>query len=424
MRRLFLAFVLVGCVMSAGLLAGTAVVNGAWAKGASRYTNLDTMAQALHHIERNFVDGIGPEQLIYGAIKGMTEVLDDHSVFLTPEEMSTAEVRTEGWYTGIGVELGEAPGGARITRVIPDGPAMRAGIKVGERIVDIDGVALTDLSLKDINEKLRGEDGSQVELTLRFREVQRRVVVQRLRVRDKSVSILPGTPGYPTVRIDHFQRNTADDLETALTALARRKGQARGLVIDLRDNPGGLLDEAAAVVDIFLDNGLIYEIRGREGQTETQVNAKPGSRWERIPIVVLVNHGSASASEIVAGALQAHGRAKVVGASTYGKGSVQRMYVFEDGSGLRLTVSRYFLHGGREVKDKMGLIPDVEVSTPTEKTLAAQRLQVLASELPNQSQREEADTLIRQLLSDKDAPAEQRSDLQLEAAWKTIRATP
>jgi carboxyl-terminal processing protease len=423
MRRLILATLLVGGVMSTGILTGSALMDSAWAQGAERYASLDTLAQALHHIERHFVDEATAQDLIYGGIKGMTDTLDTHSTFLTPQEMKKAEARTEGWYTGIGVELGASDEGTLISRVIPDSPADQIGLKAGTLLVAVDGTPVDGLSLPVIGAMLRGKEGTLVQLTVQDPAgTAQTLKLERVRVRDKSVRLIPDTPGIPRIQIAHFQRNTAADLETALEGLARRKGKVRGLVLDLRDNPGGLLDEAVAVVDIFLDAGLIYETRGQNEQPMDRADAKPGSRWERTPLVILVNGRSASASEIVAGALQAHERAVVVGTPTYGKGSVQRLYVFEDGSALKLTVSRYHLANGKVVADDEGLQPDVTVTPPTKKSAAADRLSELVASL-EAGPRAEARTLIQTLQLDKDIPMHPNPDPQLEAAWKIVHAT-
>jgi carboxyl-terminal processing protease len=424
MRRILLAFVLVGGVLSAGLLSGAALIDSAWGKGSERYATLDTLAQAIHHIELRFVDEVQTRDLIYGGVKGMTKTLDAHSTFLTPEEMKQAESRTEGWYTGIGVELTTIQGKNRVSRVIPDSPADTGGVAPGDEILSIDDTDVAEMTLLQIGDKLKGKEGSEVTLSVMGKSgTQRKVRLRRERVRDKTVRIISGKPGFPTVQISHFQRNTAADLETALGELAKRRGKTRGLIIDLRDNPGGLLDEAVAVVDIFLSQGLIYESRGRDDAIVSRADAKAGSRWERTPLVILVNSKSASASEIVAGALQAHGRAKVVGTPTYGKGSVQRMYLFEDGSGLKLTEARYHLAGGKLVADNKGIDPDVVVRTPSKRSQAASRLTELTLALP-QDKRDEAHKLIDTLQDGHDAVVSVQPDPQLEAAWKIVHAIP
>lgn len=354
----------------------------------------------------------------------MTDALDPHSAFLTGQDMKKSEARTEGWYTGVGVELTKDKQGARISRVIPDSPADQAGIESGAILTHIDTEPMHGQSLTEISARLKGEEGSLVQISFIDRQSQKQETsLRRVRVRDKAIKILPGKPGFPTVRIDHFQRSTAADLEAGLNLLARRKSRIRGLVIDLRGNPGGLLDEAIAVVDLFLKEGMIFESRGRDNKTVARADAKPGSRWERTPLVILINGKSASASEIVAGALQAHGRAKLVGTPTYGKGSVQRMYIFEDHSALKLTVSRYYLANGTVVADREGLKPDVVVEAPTEHSVATERLHVLVDSLP-EAERLEAKDLIETLGEDNNSPATQKSDPQLEAAWKIVHETP
>ena len=422
MKRVFLSVGLVGTIMATGLLSGAWLIDSAWAKGASRYASLDTLAQALHHIEQHFVEDTTTQDLVYGGIKGMTDSLDTHSTFLTPSDMKKAEARTEGWYTGVGIEVIQAEDGVGIRRVIPDSPADLAGIHRSDLITAIDDTQAIGLSAQEASALLKGAEDTQVTVTLRDTKKQTRTVsLSRVRVRDKAVRVHPEKPGFPRIEIAHFQRNTAADLETALTGLARRKGKVRGLILDLRDNPGGLLDEAVAVADIFLKRGLIYETRGQDNAVLSRADAKPGSRWEDTPLTVLVNKKSASASEIVAGALQAHERAKVVGEPTYGKGSVQRLYIFEDGSALKLTVSRYFLANDQVVSDANGIEPDVLVRAPTKKSVAADRLSTLVATLP---EAQEAQALIETLRVSSDPRVTTTTDPQVEAAWKTVRATP
>jgi carboxyl-terminal processing protease len=420
MQRSLAAILMCG---AAGIALGlSGLGTRTWASDIDRYASLDTLAQALHHIERHFLGDADTQSLIYGGIKGMTQTLDRHSTFLTPADMERAEARTEGWFTGIGLELKPSPLGARIDRVIPDSPADLAGIHADQILTAIDGMPQQGEPLDDVGARLRGTEGTPVKVTTHTTEsTPRTFTLTRVRVRDKAVRIFPDADGFPRIHIAHFQRNTASDLEAALNSLARRRGKVRGLVLDLRDNPGGLLDEAVAVADLFLSTGLIYETRGQDGKVMDRADAKPGDRWERTPLVVLVNKHSASASEIVAGALQAHERAKLVGTATYGKGSVQRMYIFEDGSALKLTVSRYGLANGVEVQDEHGLAPDFVVAEPSKQVAAAARLTVLAESLP-EKKRTEALSLIEAMKAPEDTPPPSKTDPQLEAAWKIVRA--
>jgi carboxyl-terminal processing protease len=434
MRRTILSMLLVFGVMAAGLLTGSQVTMSAWAKGAGRYTNLDTFAQALHHIERHFVDEIKTQDLIYGAIDGMTDALDKHSVFLEPSEMTESTTRTDGWYTGIGIEAVPAPDGPLISRVISESPADMAGVLPGDRLIGIDGAPTADMSLADIGASLRGAEGTGVHVALKRSGALIELNLTRIRVRDKAVRVTLVEPGWAVAEITHFQRNSAADLSQGLER-ARADGgrKLQGLMIDLRDNPGGLLDEAVAIVDLFLNNGLIFESRGRGGVTVDRLEAHAGSAWPDLPIVVLVNRGSASASEIVAGSLQAHGRATIVGTPTYGKGSVQRMYVFEDESALKLTVSRYYLAGGKVVADEVGIVPDVQIAPSDAHRDALSRIRELVADLPAPAQNEvdAAIAVLRQAKPAADVRASRRGTLaerltqdpQLRRAWKIIQET-
>jgi carboxyl-terminal processing protease len=243
------------------------------------------------------------------------------------------------------------------------------------------------------------------------------------------------SPGWAVATITHFQRNTATDLAQGLRQSVAEGGQPlRGLIIDLRDNPGGLLDEAVAVVDLFLNEGLIFESRGRGEVVIDTIRAQPDSPWPGLALAILVNQGSASASEIVAGALQAHRRAPIVGTRTYGKGSVQRLYVFEDQSALKLTVSRYYLTGGITVDDHVGIVPDVSIVMPNSTDEALEQLTLLVNALPDtkRDQAHAAITSLRENIMPTSPPSTPRlvtvqqrltHDPQLRQAWKIIQKT-
>jgi carboxyl-terminal processing protease len=435
LHRTLIATSLIFVVMALGLLGGSQITMAAWAKGADRYSDLDTFAQAMHHIERHFVDEIDPTKLIYGAIQGMTKALDKHSTFLEPSEMSDTNIRTEGWYSGVGIEIAHANNKVVISRVIPDSPADMSGVTAGDGIISVNETPIHGLTLTDIGALLQGAEGTVVRISLQRDQTHLDVQLTRYRVRDKAVRISLISPGWAVATITHFQRNTATDLAQGLRQSEADGGQPlRGLVIDFRDNPGGLLDEAVAIVDLFLNDGLIYESRGRGEVVIDTIHAQPGSPWPRLALAILVNHGSASASEIVAGALQGHHRATIVGTRTYGKGSVQRLYVFEDNSALKLTVSRYYLTEGKTVDDNIGIVPDFEVVFPNATDDALEQLTDLLDTLP-EAKRPQADTALNFLRENikptapsstlRLATVQQRltHDPQLRQAWKIIQNT-
>lgn len=344
-----------------------ASVGTAW---ASSYRGLDVFARVLAHVENSYVDEIPSERLIYGAIKGMLEVLDPYSVFLEPVELSSIRDDAAGEFGGLGIELSEEADGQAILVVAPlEGtPASRAGILAGDRILAIDGESTAGMSVFRAVERSRGKPGTEVTLRL-MREgftAPRDFTLKRDVVRLVSVESTLYPDGYGYVRIKHFQEQTDDALGKALQRLREENGgKLSGLILDLRNNPGGLLDQAVRVSDRFLREGTIVSTEGRGGRPLELQRAHEKGTEPDYPLIVLVNGGSASASEIVAGALQDHGRALVMGTPTFGKGSVQTVIDLNDGSGLKLTIARYFTPKHRSIQG-VGILPDVIVEERVE----------------------------------------------------------
>jgi carboxyl-terminal processing protease len=352
----------------AGAVLGGVLVS-AVARGApadrSPYENLSTLARALAHIEMSYVSEVDQDRLIYGAIRGMVRTLDPHSDYLDPEEYRVLASDTRGRFGGVGVEIDVRDGWLTVTAVFPNGPAQRAGVKVGDRFVSIDGTRARDMPIEEAVRRMRGEPGTEVQVSLRRDDegAAAEVTLRRevISVDAVEAQVLPDRHVYVRLRV--FQETTTreltDVLDAAVTA-TRDKGGVRGLLLDLRDNPGGLLDQAVSVADEFLTGGLIVSTRGRDGRELSVATAREGGTRPSWPMVVLVNGYSASAAEIVAGALRDHGRAVIVGTRTFGKGSVQNVIELPDASALKLTVARYYTPSGRSIQAE-GIDPDVVI---------------------------------------------------------------
>ncbi|NVJ02129.1 S41 family peptidase [Myxococcus sp. AM009] len=330
-------------------------------RDAATYRQLEVFARVLSYVENNYVESPDRQRLMYGAIQGMLETLDPHTVFLPPDVFREMKIDTSGEWGGLGIEI--ARKGERIVVVAPidDTPAARAGIKAGDELVGIDGERTEGMDVGRALQKMRGPAGGRVLLTI-MREgfsAPREIAIIRDHIRIVSVEgALHG--GIAHVKVKNFQDRTDLDLRKELERLRALNGgkELRGLVLDLRNNPGGLLDQAVAVSDRFLPGNLpIVSTRGRDGRSATVERSKDRDTEKDYPVVVLVNAGSASASEIVAGALQDHGRASILGTPTFGKGSVQTVIELEDGSGLKLTIARYYTPKGRSIQER-GITPD------------------------------------------------------------------
>jgi carboxyl-terminal processing protease len=408
------AFVLVGGVTAIGLFGGAHLTRSAMAAGADRYQDLDTLAQAMHHIEAQYLGDTTTRELVYGAIDGMMDVLDTHSVFLDPSEMAAAQIRTEGVYSGVGIELKRIDDNITVVRVVPTSPA-DGSIQRGDVLLTVNEQPVTGLS--EAATLLRGPDGSQVVLGL---ERKKQAVVQSLtrkRLRDRTVQVSDLGQGWVLAEISRFQRNTASDLDRGLQRLT----PSSGVIIDLRGNAGGLLDEAVSVVDLFADKGTIVETQGPHDTTLESHPATNKTPHGNISLIILIDGDSASASEIVAGSLRSLAGARLVGTPTYGKWSVQRMYVFEDQSAIKLTVARYHLADAESGTDLSGLQPDLMVGRPTAEQNAIEQLRKLTADTP-------AANSLLDILDKKDAgkvahphlgPLSERLTLdpQLAAAW-------
>jgi carboxyl-terminal processing protease len=304
------------------------------------------------------VDEVDPKELIQKAIQGMVQGLDPHSSLLPPDAFEDLQIDTKGKFTGIGIHITMRNGFVTVISPIEDTPAHKAGIEAGDRIIKVDGQLARDL--REAVRMMRGPKGTQVTVTIMRDGIKKPLEFELMRdeIPIYSVKSIMLKPGYGYVRLSNFTGTTTQEFEKALEQLESQAGPMKGLIFDLRNNGGGLLNQAISIADIFIDKGQILSIRGRDKKNTKVFNATPSAAARTYPIVVLINGGTASASEIVAGALQDHQRALVLGAASFGKGSVQTVETLRDGSGLKLTIARYYTPSGRSIQAK-GIEPDI-----------------------------------------------------------------
>src|SRR5437870_4481038 len=346
-------------VLLAVLFSGGSGVQKVDAVPKESYEGLETFTNILSIIQKNYVDEVQTKQLIEGAINGMLSSLDPHSAYLTPDLYKELQVDTKGSFGGLGIEITMRNNILTVVSPIEDTPAYKAGIKAGDMIIKIDGQFTKDMTLVDAVKKMRGPKGSKVVLSIKRERVNEIFDVSLLRevIKIQSVKSKLLEKGYGYLRVTQFQERTDTDVERVLEQWTR-DGHIEGIVLDLRNDPGGLLTQAVKVADTFLDSGLIVYTDGRlENQKQKYFARRPGSYMD-FPMVVLVNGGTASASEIVAGALQDHKRAIILGTQTFGKGSVQTILPLDDNSALRLTTARYYTPSGRSIQ-ATGIVPDI-----------------------------------------------------------------
>jgi carboxyl-terminal processing protease len=330
------------------------------------YEGIETFTNILSIIQKNYVDEVPTKQLIEGAVNGMLTSLDPHSAYLTPELYKELQVETKGSFGGLGIEITNKSGMLTVVAPIEDTPAYRAGIKSGDVILKIDGEFTKDMTLVEAVKRMRGKPDTKVKLTIKRDNPQQLFDTSLTReiIKIQSVKSKALEKGYGYLRVTQFQERSDDDLDHAIKSLDKEFGGLQGVVLDLRNNPGGLLTQAVKISDMFLDGGLIVYTDGRlENQKQKYFAHKPGT-YSDFPMVVLVNGGSASASEIVAGALQDHKRALVLGTTTFGKGSVQTILPLDESSALRLTTARYFTPNGRSIQ-ATGIVPDITMDQGT-----------------------------------------------------------
>jgi carboxyl-terminal processing protease len=363
--RLFLLFSVFSIV---GLTTMYVAVSGgpqAWAAQAEqsandRYMDYQIFTKVLNLVQQYYVEEVDTKKLIYGGIKGMLKELDPHTNFLPPEVFREFESETSGEFGGVGIEITVQDGVLTVIAPIEDTPAWNAGVKAGDKVVEIEGESTKGLSLAEAAQRMRGKRGSRVHMKI-FREgfeAPKEFVLERSIVKVKSVKYTDLGEGYAYVRLTSFIENSSDDLEKVLRRHMKEKSEVKGLILDLRRNPGGLLDQAIKISDLFLTKGVIVSTIGRNKKEKEVVYAKEAGTLPNFPVIVLINEYSASASEILAGALQDNKRALIMGKRSFGKGSVQSVVKLGDGSALKLTVARYYTPSGISIQSE-GIKPDI-----------------------------------------------------------------
>ncbi|MFA7382641.1 MAG: S41 family peptidase [Desulfurivibrionaceae bacterium] len=335
------------------------------------YESLETFSNVLNLVQENYVEEVDSRKAIEGAIRGMLNTLDPHSSYMKPDDYKELQVETQGSFSGIGIEISMKDNILTVVSPIEGTPAFAKGLKAGDKIVKIGNEPTQDMSLMEAVKRLRGPKGSEVTISIHRKGWPdlKEITLVRDIIPIHSVKSKLLEPGYPYLRIINFQAQTTTDFKKALADL-EKQGKIKGLIVDLRNNPGGLLDQSIKIADIFINEGVIVSTKGRikEQNSVFYAHSSKGGKYN-FPLVVLVNEGSASASEIVAGALQDHKKAVIIGAQTFGKGSVQTIIPMDNGAGLRLTTARYYTPSGRSIQ-ATGITPDIIVPSPT--TLAVE----------------------------------------------------
>jgi len=326
------------------------------------YRSLKLFNEVLNMVEKNYVEEVDPKVVIHGAIQGMIKSLDPHSVFMTAEQYNDLQADTKGTFSGLGIVITMQDDVITVVAPIEDKPAFVAGVKAGDKIIKIDGETTKDFTIMDAVHKLRGEKGTKVTITV-VREgeddpIPFDIVRDVIEIKSVKHKIYDGDIGY--IRISNFQETTADELNAALTKIGTGDTPLKGLVLDLRNNPGGLLTQSIEVSDAFLKSGTIVSSKGRTKTSRRIAAAKDDGNEPESPIVILINGGTASAAEIVSGALHDNKRALLLGTRTFGKGSVQTIVPLKDGSALKLTIAKYYTPDGESIQAK-GIAPDIIV---------------------------------------------------------------
>ncbi len=357
---------------SAATLAVLVLLQSASAvpKDFSPYKKLNVFARVLSYVENNYVEHVDGTKLVYGAIKGMMDTLDPHSTFLPPDQYKQMKMDTQGEFGGLGIEVETRNGWLTVVSPLEGTPAHRAGLRSGDEIREIDGKTTQGMRMHEAVQAMRGPRGTRVRITVHRAGQPNLMKLELVRDVIKVISVTSRMiePGIGYARVKSFQEATDQGLQRAVKEMLA-KGRLRGLVLDLRNNPGGLLDQAVRIADLFISKGLIVRTTGKAGKVMDEELAHSKGTFSGFPMICLVNGGSASASEIVAGALQDHKRAVVMGTRTFGKGSVQTIIELNDGSGLKLTVARYFTPSGRSIQEE-GIEPDIVVEERAPKTVA------------------------------------------------------
>lgn len=380
------------------------------ASADERYSDLQNFSKVLNLVQEYYVEPVDTKKLIQGAIRGVLRELDPHTNYLPPDVFKDFENETSGEFGGLGIEISVQNGILTIISPIEDTPAWAAGIQAGDKVVAVDGKSTKGLSLVDASQLMRGKKGTRTVLSIvrEGSESPMDIPIVRGNVKVRSVKYTDLDEGYSYVRITSFIENTVIDLEKVLNTHLKKHGKISGLILDLRRNPGGLLDQAVRMSDLFIEDGVIVSTIGRDAEKKEVTRATKRAPYKDFPVIVLVNEYSASASEIVAGALQDNKRAIILGQKTFGKGSVQSVIKLGDGSGLKLTVARYFTPSGRSIQAE-GILPDIELEELSAETFKNAVVKERATR--------EKD-IQGHLLGDKEKADKAKSQENVEAWWK------
>ncbi|MBI1810955.1 MAG: S41 family peptidase [Nitrospirae bacterium] len=440
-KRFVLTWIIILTVALSGVFIGRMSIGSMRAEGEG-YEYLKVFTEVLSLVKKNYVEEVTTKDLVYGAIKGMLNSLDPHSAFMPPEAYKDMQLDTKGEFGGIGIQIGLKDGvlDGVLTVIAPieDTPAYNAGIKAGDKIIKINGESTRDMGLQDAVSKMRWLKGTSVAITIMregWKDTKDFTIVRDvIKVKSVKSRVIENNIGY--VKLSQFQERTADDLEAALSKL--EKQNITSLILDLRNNPGGLLNSAVDVSSQFLPAGkVVVSIKGRSGEkgeyrTEdgkvSEQEAKKAKMFSAIPMIVLVNQGSASASEIVAGALKDWNRAVILGVQTFGKGSVQSVVPLSDGSGLRLTTARYYTPKGISIQST-GITPDIIVKLE-QKNGVKEHTVVREKDLERHLKNDQLEE--KQKTPEETAPIEvsEKEDIQLQRAidllktWKVFKELP
>ncbi len=420
---------LIGATLGLGVSAFAVTTNQAAEKRAETFRQLELFAEILARVESEYVVEIDEKAAIEASIEGMLTSLDPHSTYLDSEEFRDVQSQISGEYGGLGLEVTAEEGFVKVVAPMDGTPASRAGLKSGDFLTAIDGVSIAGLPLNDAVKQMRGEIGTSIVVTVvREKTEPFEVTLKRESIRPEIVKFrAEGDIGY--IRIATFNDRTADALDDAIAGVRRQvSGSMKGIVLDLRDNPGGSLDASIEVSSRFLNGGEVVSTRGRRPEDVRRYNAARGERLPNVPVVVLINNGSASAAEIVAGALQDRGRAKVLGVTSFGKGSVQSVIPLGPQKGaLRLTTSRYYTPSGRSIQAS-GIEPDIEVaavrlSDEEIATIEQRKARMSEAALPNALQNEQGvQRRAPHIPADMPPAGYAGEDYQLDKALELIRS--
>ncbi|NLN63555.1 MAG: S41 family peptidase [Myxococcales bacterium] len=412
------------------LLIGAAVLGCvaprmARAADGSPYPRLDVLGRVLAQLERHYIGAFDDEALVHDAIKGMLRALDPHSSFLTPDEFARFQEDAEGRFCGVGLEVGIRDNALTVIAPIPDSPAARAGVRPGDRIVRIGERETVEMGLDEAVQLMRGAAGTEVRISVLRRGDKRphSLTLRREPVSVRSVVSRSLAPGIVHLHVRVFQERVAADVRAALRAAEKAQGETplRGVVLDLRRNPGGLLVEAVRVAEVFMPAGAVVSIRGRSGAVQNNYASRGQSPYRALPLVVLIDAGSASAAEIVAGALKDSGRALLVGTRSFGKGSVQRIFPLRGGAALKLTTALYHTPAGHVIQ-AAGIAPDVEVASllPPEPDALTQAMREMPAERDLPGHLPPADAPQDGTAATATADTDAEPDYQLQVAFQIL----